>query len=233
MPSKLPSVVIAGRPNVGKSTLFNRLTSSRRSIVTDEPGITRDRIYGKVNWEDRSFELVDTGGLIPDDKALIPREILRQAQLAIESADLLVIVTDARAGLTPPDKELARLLRTSGKPLIIAANKVDDFKHESLTAPFYELGVPVFGVSAEHGFGVDVLLDYITEKLGIEREDPEMRPTTRQHPKKTARRTLPSALPSSVGPMSASLLCSTSSPARSAASSRPNRAPRAIPWTPR
>ncbi|HXN63730.1 MAG TPA: ribosome biogenesis GTPase Der [Candidatus Acidoferrales bacterium] len=171
MPSRLPSVVIAGRPNVGKSTLFNRLTSSRRSIVTDEPGITRDRIYGKVTWEGRSFELVDTGGLVPDDKALIPREILRQAQVAIDSADLLVIVTDARAGLAPLDEELARLLRTSGKPLIIAANKVDDFKHESLTAPFYELGVPVFGVSAEHGFGVDVLLDYITEKLGIARGD--------------------------------------------------------------
>ena len=123
MPSKLPSVVIAGRPNVGKSTLFNRLTSSRRSIVTDEPGITRDRIYGKVTWEDRSFELVDTGGLVPDDKALIPREILRQAQVAIDSADLLVIVTDARAGLAPLDEELARLLRTSGKPLIIAANE--------------------------------------------------------------------------------------------------------------
>ena len=230
MPSKLRSVVIAGRPNVGKSTLFNRLTSSRRSIVTDEPGITRDRIYGKVIWEDRPFELVDTGGLMPDDKALIPREILRQAQLAIESADLLVIVTDARAGLTPPDEELARLLRTSGKPLIIAANKVDDFKHESLTAPFYELGVPVFGVSAEHGFGVDVLLDYITEKLGIEREDT---PDDTAAPKQDRPANAPSASPSSVGPMSASLLCSTSSPARSAASSRPNRAPRAITWTPR
>jgi GTP-binding protein len=166
METKLPSVVIAGRPNVGKSTLFNRLTGTRRSIVTDEPGITRDRIYGTVSWEGRSFELVDTGGLVPDDKALIPREILRQAHVAIESATLLVLVADARSGLTPHDAELARLLRTSGKPLVIAANKVDQFQQESLTAPFYELGVPVFGVSAEHGFGVDVLLDYVTAHLG-------------------------------------------------------------------
>ena len=108
METKLPSVVIAGRPNVGKSTLFNRLTGTRRSIVTDEPGITRDRIYGTVSWEGRSFELVDTGGLVPDDKALIPREILRQAHVAIESATLLVLVADARSGLTPHDAELAQ-----------------------------------------------------------------------------------------------------------------------------
>ena len=161
MATRLPSVVIAGRPNVGKSTLFNRLTGTRRSIVTDEPGITRDRIYGTVTWLGRSFELVDTGGLVPDDDALIPREILRQAGVAIDTADLLILVVDARAGLTPLDEELARLLRRSGKPLIVAANKVDTGQQNLMTGPFYELGVPVFGVSAEHGTGIDDLLDYV------------------------------------------------------------------------
>ncbi len=100
MTEKLPSVVIVGRPNVGKSTIFNRLTGTRRSIVTDEPGITRDRIYGTATWQDRAFEIVDTGGIVPDDKAAIPREILRQAQVAIESASQLLLVVDVRAGMT-------------------------------------------------------------------------------------------------------------------------------------
>lgn len=168
MSEKLPSVVIAGRPNVGKSTLFNKLTNTRRSIVTDEPGITRDRIYGTVNWLGRSFEVVDTGGIVPDDKAAIPREILRQAKVAIESAALLVLIVDAREGLTPLDEELARLLRRTGKPLILAANKVDSQQQESLTGPLHSLGLPVFPLSAEHGFGLDNLLDYITEHASVE-----------------------------------------------------------------
>ena len=109
MTEKLPSVVIVGRPNVGKSTLFNRLTRTRRSIVTNEPGITRDRIYGTAEWEGRPFEVVDTGGIVPDDKAEIPREIFRQARVAIEDAAQLLLVVDARAGLAPLDAELARL----------------------------------------------------------------------------------------------------------------------------
>src|SRR5579863_3265571 len=108
MNENLPSVVIAGRPNVGKSTLFNRLTGTRRSIVTNEPGITRDRIYGTANWLGRSFEVVDTGGIVPEDRAAIPAEILRQAKVAIESAALLVLVVDSRDGLTPLDEELDR-----------------------------------------------------------------------------------------------------------------------------
>jgi GTPase len=167
MTEKLPSVVIVGRPNVGKSTIFNRLTSSRRSIVTDEPGITRDRIYGTASWQDRKFEVVDTGGIVPDDKAAIPREILRQAQVAIEGASQLLLVVDARAGLTPLDSELARLLRRTGKPLAILANKVDTQMQESLAAPFYELSKEVFPVSAEHGYGFDELLDAITAHLGV------------------------------------------------------------------
>src|SRR6266436_3973928 len=165
MTEKLPSVVIVGRPNVGKSTIFNRLTGTRRSIVTNEPGITRDRIYGTATWQGRTFEVVDTGGIVPDDKAAIPREILRQAQVAIEGASQLLLIVDARAGLTPLDSELANLLRRTGKPLLILANKVDTQMQESLAAPFYELSNDVFSVSAEHGYGFDALLDAITARL--------------------------------------------------------------------
>ncbi len=156
---KLPSLVIVGRPNVGKSTLFNRLTGTRRSIVTNEPGITRDRIYGRAEWRGRNLEIVDTGGIVPDDKALIPQEILRQAHIAISKAALLVLVVDSQAGLTPMDEELARLLRTTGKPFVIAANKVDAVSQENNAAAFHRIGVPVFPIAAEHGTGVDDLLD--------------------------------------------------------------------------
>ena len=162
MAQELPTVVIVGRPNVGKSTLFNRLTGTRRSIVTNEPGITRDRIHGRAAWVGRPFLVVDTGGIIPGDKALIPREILRQARVAIESATQLVLVVDARDGVTPLDAELARLLRATGRPLVIAANKVDQPSYASLAASFFELASDVFPVSAEHGLGVDDLLEAIT-----------------------------------------------------------------------
>src|ERR1700680_2266069 len=159
MTQVLPSLVILGRPNVGKSTLFNRLTGTRRSIVTNEPGITRDRIYGKAEWRGKSLEIVDTGGIVPDDKALIPTEILRQAQVAIKKAALLVLVVDSQAGITPLDQELARLLRTTGKTFVVAANKVDAVAQEAHAAAFHEIGVPVFPIAAEHGTGVDDLLD--------------------------------------------------------------------------
>ena len=159
MPNKLPSLVIVGRPNVGKSTLFNRLTGTRRAIVTDEPGITRDRMYGKTEWNGRVLEVVDTGGIVPDDKALIPAEIFRQASVAIKNAALLVLVVDSRAGLTPLDEELARHLRNSGKPFVVAVNKVDSPLQEANAAGFYSMGVPVFPIAAEHGTGVDDLLD--------------------------------------------------------------------------
>jgi GTP-binding protein len=183
MTEKLPSVVIVGRPNVGKSTIFNRLTASRRSIVTNEPGITRDRIYGTATWQGRSFEVVDTGGIVPDDKAAIPREILRQAQVAIEGASQLLLVVDVRAGLTPLDAELARLLRRTGKPLAILANKVDTQMQESLAAPFYEISNDVFPVSAEHGYGFDNLLDAITANLGSARPALEEAPAVEEDAK--------------------------------------------------
>jgi GTPase len=159
MGEKLPSLVIVGRPNVGKSTLFNRLTGTRRAIVTDEPGITRDRMYGKTEWNGRVLEVVDTGGIVPDDKALIPTEIFRQARVAFENAALLVLVVDSQAGLTPLDQELARLLRGTGKPFVVAVNKIDSAMQEANAASFYSLGAPVFPIAAEHGTGVDDLLD--------------------------------------------------------------------------
>ena len=165
MTAQLPSLVIVGRPNVGKSTLFNRLTGTRRSIVTNEPGITRDRIYGKAEWRGKTLEVVDTGGIIPEEKALIPQEIFRQAQVAIKKGALLVLVVDRHAGLTPLDEELARLLRSTGKPFVLAVNKVDSPSQEAYAAPFHSLGVPVFPITAEHGTGVDDLLDHALAQL--------------------------------------------------------------------
>jgi GTP-binding protein len=179
MSEKLPSIVIVGRPNVGKSTLFNRLTGTRRSIVTNEPGITRDRIYGHAVWGERPFEIVDTGGLLPDDRAAIPREIFKQAQTAIANATSLVLVVDARAGVTPLDSELARRMRRTGKPFVVAVNKVDTLRQEDLASQFYEIGAEIFPVSAEHGLGVDALLDALT------REFPSVAEGDRGAPEKT------------------------------------------------
>src|SRR3984893_946492 len=177
MAQNLPSLVIVGRPNVGKSTLFNRLTGTRGALVTDEPGITRDRIYGKADWRGRAMEIVDTGGLVPDDKALIPQEILRQARVAIDNAALLVLVVDTHAGITPLDQELARLLRTTGKPFVIAANKVDARSQEANIASFHSMGVPVFPIAAEHGTGIDDLLDAALAQVEVvESVEEEKRP---------------------------------------------------------
>jgi GTP-binding protein len=148
---------------VGKSTLFNRLTGTRRSIVTNEPGITRDRIYGQAEWRGKTLEIVDTGGIVPDDRALIAQEIFRQARVAFAKAALLVLVVDKQTGLTPLDEELARLLRGTGKPLVVAVNKVDALGQEAHAAEFHSLGARVFPIAAEHGTGVDDLLDYALE----------------------------------------------------------------------
>ena len=165
MNEKLSSVVIVGRPNVGKSSLFNRLTGTRRSIVTNEPGITRDRIYGQASWNGRAFEVVDTGGMLPEEKAGIPGEILRQAQKAIESATRVILVVDGRAGVLPLDADLAQRLRRAGKPPLIAVNKVDTLQQMNLGAEFYKLGDEIFPISAEHGLGVDELLDAVTAEF--------------------------------------------------------------------
>jgi len=141
--SESPIVVILGRPNVGKSTLFNKLTGTRRAIVGDEPGITRDRIYGRTEWRGREFRLVDTGGIIPDDKELIPANILAQARTALDEAALILLVVDARAGITPLDEELADLARSTGKPVFVVANKVDSAKLEADALEFAAWGFDV------------------------------------------------------------------------------------------
>jgi GTP-binding protein len=156
----LPLVAIVGRPNVGKSTLFNHLTGSRRAIVGDEPGITRDRLYGDVEWLGHHFRVVDTGGIVPDDKDFIPSEIFRQARVALEQAAAIVMVVDGRTELAGPDRELVRLLIRTGKPLFLAVNKMDSDKQDSLLGEFHSLGIRnIFPISAEHGRGVDDLLD--------------------------------------------------------------------------
>lgn len=162
--SGLPTIVIVGRPNVGKSTLFNALLGQRRSIVGDEPGITRDRIHGEAMHRRRRFEVVDTGGIIPDDAQLIPSQILKQARVALEQAARIVFVIDGRTEITSADRELAQMLRRLQKPVILAVNKIDDPKRESLMHEFHELGLdPVMPVSAEHKLGLWELLDAATE----------------------------------------------------------------------
>jgi GTPase len=156
----LPLVAIVGRPNVGKSTLFNRLTKSRRSIVGDEPGITRDRIYGEYEWAGRRFRLVDTGGIVPDDPELIPAEIYSQARVALQEADALVMVVDARTDLASPDYDLVRLLTRSKKPVFLAVNKVEGEAMAAAAENFRQLGIrEVYPISSEHGLGIGELLD--------------------------------------------------------------------------
>src|ERR1700735_742791 len=135
--SSLPSVVIVGRPNVGKSTLFNAIIGERRSIVGDEPGITRDRIYGEAEYNGRRFGLIDTGGIIPNDDALIPSEILKQARVALDIAAEILYVIDGRTEITASDRELAQLLRPLGKPVTLVVNKIDARVRENLVHEFY------------------------------------------------------------------------------------------------
>jgi GTP-binding protein len=177
---RLPSVVIVGRPNVGKSTLFNRITGQRRSIVGDEPGITRDRIHGEAEHQGKRFEVVDTGGIVVNDAEYIPSQILRQARVALEQAAHIIFLIDGRAEITGADRELARLLRRLGKPVTVAVNKIDVEKREILAHEFHELGLgDVFAVSAEHGLGVDELLDHITAPLPEPVQEEETGPPRR------------------------------------------------------
>jgi len=162
----VPTLAIVGRPNVGKSTLFNRIVGSRRAIVGDEPGITRDRLYGDAEWRGRRVRIIDTGGIIPEDKDFIPSEILRQARVALDEAAAIIVVVDGRAELAAPDIELVQLLRKTGRPLFLAVNKADSEKQASIVDEFHRLGIrQMFPVSAEHGRGIDDLLDAIFEVL--------------------------------------------------------------------
>jgi GTP-binding protein len=162
----LPLVAIVGRPNVGKSRLFNRLTGTRHAIVEDMPGVTRDRQYGEARWENRRFHVVDTGGFEPDADDALLSQMRDQARLAMEEADIIVFVCDGIAGLLPADREIATLLRSSVAPVICAVNKIDADRQEPSVAEFYELGLdPLVAVSAEHSRNFDELLDHILEHI--------------------------------------------------------------------
>ncbi len=167
-PAAVPLVAIIGRPNVGKSTLFNRLIGARRSIVGDIPGMTRDRIYGEAEWQNRAFRVVDTGGIVPDDEAVIPANIFKQARAAIDEANLLLFVVDVREGITPIDEELAQRLRALRKPVLVVANKADTTRVADLAGEFHRFGYEdVFPVSAEHSAGMGELLDAMIERLPV------------------------------------------------------------------
>jgi GTPase len=170
----LPAVVIVGRPNVGKSTLFNAIIGDRRSIVGDEPGITRDRIYGEANYRGKRFVLIDTGGIVPDDDAHIPTEILKQARVALEDAAHILFVIDGRTEITASDRDLAKLLRPLDKPLTLVVNKIDSPVRENLVPEFYSLGLgEPLAVSAEHKLGITDLLEQVTKPFKREEEDKE------------------------------------------------------------
>jgi len=164
--TRLPRVAVVGRPNVGKSTLFNRIARSRRAITDAVPGITRDRLEQPVEWTGRWFLLVDTGGVDLESEELIPRRIVEQAMSAVEDSDLVLLVGDARAGLSPMEVELANVLRKRGARVIVVANKVDAPGARPEALEFHRLGLgPVVAVSAEQGIGVDDLLDRILAEL--------------------------------------------------------------------
>jgi GTP-binding protein len=178
-----PVIAIVGRPNVGKSTLFNRLTSTRRSIVGDEPGITRDRIYGEIEWSGKHARVVDTGGILPDDPELIPAEIFRQAQVALEEAESIVMVVDGRTALAAPDYDLARILLRGGKPLLLAVNKIDTEKMEEQMGEYRRLGIrEMLPISSEHGVGIGDLLDHVFATLTFPETEPAAPPPIEEEP---------------------------------------------------
>ncbi|MBI3182311.1 MAG: ribosome biogenesis GTPase Der [Myxococcales bacterium] len=170
-----PVVAIVGRPNVGKSTLFNRLAGRRLALVENVPGVTRDRNYADAEWGGRTFTLVDTGGFIPAEREVLQREVREQAQAAVEEADLILFVVDGRAGLTATDQEVADFLRRGGKRVFLAVNKVDTEKvRDAAVADFYRLGLgELFDVSAEHGRGLTELVDGLLGALPPAEEEEE------------------------------------------------------------
>ncbi|MBQ2985153.1 MAG: ribosome biogenesis GTPase Der [Clostridia bacterium] len=157
-----PLVAVVGRPNVGKSTFFNKIIGKRIAIVEDTPGVTRDRIYGDAEWLDYHFALVDTGGIEPMKEDIISTQMRRQAELAIETADVIIFMVDGREGITAADEDVAEMLRRSGKPIVLAVNKVDHPKFEDAAYDFYGLGIgnPIT-ISAEQGLGLGDLLDEV------------------------------------------------------------------------
>jgi GTP-binding protein len=172
-----PSVVLVGRPNVGKSTLFNRLTGRRRAIVAPIAGTTRDVIAHPAEWQGRHFEVVDTGGMFGASQDPLHELVLDRGRRAVEGADLLVLLVDGREGLVPGDREIAKVLRAADKPVLVAVNKSDDKRARQGAMEFHQLGFePIFQISAEHGEGTGDLLDEIVDRLGIERRAAEDQP---------------------------------------------------------
>lgn len=156
----MSTIAIVGRPNVGKSTLFNRIIGGRHAIVDDKPGVTRDRIYGSFDWRGKTYTLIDTGGFVPDSKNVFEKAIREQAQYAVDEADAIILVVDGSAGPHPIDKELANILRKKSKKVVLVVNKIDDLKHEKSVAQFSELGFSnMMGVSAQLGRSVGDFLD--------------------------------------------------------------------------
>ena len=169
----LPVVALVGRPNTGKSTLFNRLTHSRRALVAPTPGVTRDRNVAIGHWDDRRFLVVDTGGFEAEEQEELGRAVRVQALVAAEQADVVIAVVDGRAGLNPLDRQLVERLRQLKQPVLLAVNKIDTPKQDDLVAEFFALGIePLYPISAEHGIGVDELLEAVLVHLGEAPEAP-------------------------------------------------------------
>ncbi|MFU8806355.1 MAG: ribosome biogenesis GTPase Der [Bradymonadaceae bacterium] len=162
-------IAIVGRPNVGKSRLFNRLIETQMAIVHDFEGVTRDRQYGDGEWFGRPFTVIDTGGFLPDTEDPMLVQMRQQAQLAMEEADAIIFMVDSRAGLMPADQEIFSMLRQAEKPVFCAVNKVDRWdRQEEFMIEFYELGVELYPISAEHGIGVEKLMDDLTSEVPVE-----------------------------------------------------------------
>ena len=169
-----PIVAIVGRPNVGKSTLFNKLAGQRISIVQDTPGVTRDRVYAQAEWLNHNFTMIDTGGIEPEREDIIVKQMRRQANIAIETADVIIFVVDGKEGLTPADHEVASMLRKSKKEVILVVNKVDSLKEEDNAWEFYNLGIgdPIT-ISASQGLGLGDMLDRVVENFDKYNEEEE------------------------------------------------------------
>ena len=229
-------IAIVGRPNVGKSALFNRIAGRRIAIVHDQPGVTRDRITAEVEWRGQPFTLVDTGGigLLRREKAddVIVKAALEQVELAIEAADVIMLVVNVQEGVVPLDREAAARLRHSGKPVLVAVNKVDTHRAETGALEFSELGFDqVFPVSAIHGEGIEPLMNAAMGLIAVRTEPPsEPARGGRRLTHHASRSRRPSNSPSSAAPMSASPPSSTPSPSPSASSSARFPGQPATPW---
>jgi GTP-binding protein len=169
-----PVLAIVGRPNVGKSTLFNKLLGERKAIVDDSPGVTRDRNYGEAEWAGRKFQLIDTGGLNTDAEGDLEESVQKQSRLALREADVILFLFDGKGGLNPLDREAVGLLRKEDKPVLFAVNKIDSRQRADNLYEFYALGIdPLFSISAEHGLGISDLMDEVVQQFPNAEESDE------------------------------------------------------------